>query len=145
MPTIGLIGLGNAGRPIGERIVAKGYSLAVYDLNPGAVERLARLGAHRVNSAREAVRDITLTVLPSSAEVRQAVFGEYGALSAINSSVTFIDLSGTDPDCARDVRKSAGRKAGGVCWRNDPRERRARGGDSEWAVHDSRWGQERDY
>ncbi|TMB66223.1 MAG: 2-hydroxy-3-oxopropionate reductase, partial [Deltaproteobacteria bacterium] len=110
MPTIGLIGLGNAGRPIAERIVAKGYSLAVYDLNPGAVERLARLGAHRVNSAREAVRDITLTVLPSSAEVRQAVFGKYGALSAINSSVTFIDLSGTDPDCARDVENRLGEK-----------------------------------
>src|SRR5437764_8925915 len=112
MPTIGLIGLGNAGRPIAERIVAKGYSLAVYDLNPGAVERLAQLGAHRANSAREAVRDITLTVLPSSVEVRQAVFGEYGALSAINSSMTFIDLSGTDPDCARDVENRLEDKQG---------------------------------
>ena len=33
MPTIGLIGLGNAGRPIGERILALGYTLTVYDLN----------------------------------------------------------------------------------------------------------------
>src|SRR5439155_26428735 len=93
MPTTGLIALGNAGRPIAERIVAKGYSLAVYDLNPGAVERLARLAAHRANSARDAVRDIRLTVFRSSVEVRQAVFGEYGVVSAINSSMTFIDLS----------------------------------------------------
>ena len=34
MPTIGLIGLGNAGWPIGERILARGYTLTVYDLNP---------------------------------------------------------------------------------------------------------------
>ena len=45
MPTIGLIGLGNAGRPMGERILAQGYTLTVYDLNPATVEGLVRGGA----------------------------------------------------------------------------------------------------
>jgi len=104
MPTIGLIGLGNAGRPIGERILARGYTLTVYDLNPASMENMVRHGGRGAASAKEAVSDITLTVLPSSIEVRQAVFGEAGALAAIQPGMTFIDLSGTDPDCAREMQ-----------------------------------------
>ena len=33
MPTIGLIGLGNAGRPMAERILSKGYALTVFDID----------------------------------------------------------------------------------------------------------------
>jgi 3-hydroxyisobutyrate dehydrogenase-like beta-hydroxyacid dehydrogenase len=93
MPTIGLIGLGNAGRPIGERILARGYTLTIYDLNPAAMENMVRRGARGAASAKEAVSDITLTVLPSSIEVRQAVFGEAGAFETIQPGMTFIDLS----------------------------------------------------
>jgi 3-hydroxyisobutyrate dehydrogenase-like beta-hydroxyacid dehydrogenase len=104
MPTIGLIGLGNAGRPIGERILARGHTLTVYDLYPATVEGMVRRGARGAASAREAVSDITLTVLPSSIEVRRAVFGEAGVLEALKPAMTFIDLSGTDPDCARELQ-----------------------------------------
>jgi 4-hydroxybutyrate dehydrogenase / sulfolactaldehyde 3-reductase len=104
MPTIGLIGLGNAGRPIGERILARGYTLTVYDLNPAMVESMVRRGARGAASAKDAVSDITLTLLPSSVEVRQAVFGEAGAFETIHTGMTFIDLSGTDPDCARELQ-----------------------------------------
>jgi 3-hydroxyisobutyrate dehydrogenase-like beta-hydroxyacid dehydrogenase len=104
MPTIGLIGLGNAGRPIGERILARGYALTVYDLNPTTVENMVRRGARGAASAEAAVSDITLTVLPSSIEVRQAVFGETGAFETLRPGMTFIDLSGTDPDCARELQ-----------------------------------------
>jgi 3-hydroxyisobutyrate dehydrogenase-like beta-hydroxyacid dehydrogenase len=105
MQTVGLIGLGNAGRPVGERILAKGYSLAVYDLDLAAMEGLVQQGAQKANSAREAVRDITIIVLPSGVEVRQAVFGERGAFEALRSGQTLIDLSGTEPDCAREMEQ----------------------------------------
>ena len=104
MPTIGLIGLGNAGRPIGERILARGYTLTVYDINHATLETMVRRGACGAASAKEAVSDITLTVLPSSIEVRRAVFGEAGAFETIQPGMTFIDLSGTDPDCARELQ-----------------------------------------
>lgn len=103
MPTIGLIGLGNAGRPIGERILKLGYTLTVYDLNPVVVESMVRSGARGALSARDAVSDITLTVLPSSIEVRRAVFGKAGVLEMMKPGMTLIDLSGTDPDCAREL------------------------------------------
>ena len=104
MPTIGLIGLGNAGRPIGERILARGYTLTVNDLNPATVENMVNRGARGAASAKQAVSDITLTVLPSSIEVRRAVFGEAGAFETIRPGMTFIDLSCTDPDCARELQ-----------------------------------------
>src|SRR5262245_36592787 len=104
MPTIGLLGLGNAVRPIGERILAKVYTLTVKDLNPAPVESMVGRGARRAASAREAVSDITLTVLPSSIEVRRVVFGEAGAFEAIQPGMTLIDLSGTDPECARELQ-----------------------------------------
>jgi 3-hydroxyisobutyrate dehydrogenase-like beta-hydroxyacid dehydrogenase len=104
MPTIGLIGLGNAGRPIGERILAQGHTLTVYDLDPATVEDMVRRGARSAACPKEAVSDITLTVLPSSNEVRRAVFGEAGVLEAIQPGMSFIDLSGTDPDCARELQ-----------------------------------------
>lgn len=110
MASIGLIGLGNAGRPLGERILQKGYSLTVYDLNPGAVEAVAKQGARAAGSAREAVSDVTLTVLPSSVEVRAAMSGESGVLAGIAPRMTVIDLSGTDPDCAREIAGDVGEK-----------------------------------
>jgi 4-hydroxybutyrate dehydrogenase/sulfolactaldehyde 3-reductase len=104
MPTIGLIGLGNAGAAHRRTNPRGGYTLTVYDLNPATMENMVRRGARGAASAKEVVSDITLTVLPSSIEVRQAVFGEAGAFETIQPGMTFIDLSGTDPDCARELQ-----------------------------------------
>lgn len=103
--TIGLIGLGNAGRPLGERLLSKGHSLRVYDIRPEAVEPLINLGAMSSFSPREATSEITIIVLPSSVEVKAALLGEEGVLAAIEPGSVLIDLSGTDPDCAREIER----------------------------------------
>ena len=110
MQTIGLIGLGNAGRPMAKRIAAKGYPLTVFDIDQLALAAVAQLGARRATSAADAVSDLTLVLLPSSVEVRQAVFGDSGALTKLGSGRTLIDLSGTDPDCARELQQRLGQK-----------------------------------
>lgn len=118
MNQIGVIGLGNAGKPIAERLLAKGYRLKVYDLNPEPVDALARLGATKATSARDAVTEITLTVLPSSTEVKAATFGDAGILAGLQPGFTLIDLSGTDPNFTRElgaeVAKRDGRFVGGT-------------------------------
>jgi 3-hydroxyisobutyrate dehydrogenase-like beta-hydroxyacid dehydrogenase len=104
MQTIALIGLGNAGRPMAERILSKGYTLTVYDIDPAATSALVHHGARAAASAREAAGcDVIITLLPSAVEVRHAVFGENGAFAAMEAKKTLIDLSGTDPDCAREI------------------------------------------
>jgi 3-hydroxyisobutyrate dehydrogenase-like beta-hydroxyacid dehydrogenase len=103
MKTIGLIGLGNAGGPLGQRLLSKGYSLKVYDINPEAVTRLTKLGALAAASAKDATAEVTLTALPSSVEVRAATFGNKGILAGLAPGSILIDLSGTDPDMAREL------------------------------------------
>ena len=110
MQTIGLIGLGNAGRPMAERIVAKGYPLTIFDIDHRALDAVTQLGARRASSAADAVSDVTVVLLPSSVEVRQAVFGDSGALTNLRSGMTLIDLSGTDPDCARELQQRLSQK-----------------------------------
>jgi 3-hydroxyisobutyrate dehydrogenase-like beta-hydroxyacid dehydrogenase len=105
MQSIGLIGLGNAGRPMAERVLAAGYRLSVFDINRGAVDVAVARGANRADSAADAVCDLTIMLLPSSVEVRQAVLGERGAIGALQAGQTLIDLSGTDPDCARELQQ----------------------------------------
>jgi 2-hydroxy-3-oxopropionate reductase len=101
--SIGLIGLGNAGRPMAARMLSKGYALTVFDIDDAAVEAVAQRGARPANSARETVDDITITLLPSSVEVREAVFGADGVMAGLRSGAIVVDLSGTDPDFAREM------------------------------------------
>lgn len=42
---LGLIGLGNMGRHFGNRFLAAGHELVVFDNNPQALERLKQKGA----------------------------------------------------------------------------------------------------
>jgi 3-hydroxyisobutyrate dehydrogenase-like beta-hydroxyacid dehydrogenase len=44
-------------------------------------------------------------LLPSAIEVRRAVFGADGVLMAIRPGRTLVDLSGTDPGCARELQE----------------------------------------
>ena len=111
MQSIGLIGLGNAGRPMAERILSRGYELTVYDIDAAAMSALVQRGARAAGSARQAAAGaVTVILLPSSVEVRQAIFGQDGAFAAMTSGKTLIDLSGTDPDCARELQERFGEK-----------------------------------
>jgi 3-hydroxyisobutyrate dehydrogenase-like beta-hydroxyacid dehydrogenase len=110
MQTIGLIGLGNAGRPMAERILAKGYRLTAFDIDNVALNAVVERGARGASSAADAVSDITVILLPSSFEVRQAVFGENGVFTSLRSGMTLIDLSGTDPDFARELEQRLAEK-----------------------------------
>ena len=103
MQSIGLIGLGNAGRPMAARMLSKGYALTVFDIDGAAVDAVAQRGARPANSARETVGDITITLLPSSVEVREAVFGADGVMAGLRSGAIVVDLSGTDPDFACEM------------------------------------------
>jgi 2-hydroxy-3-oxopropionate reductase len=110
VPTIGLIGLGNAGRPMAERILSKGYRLTVFDIDRAAIDLAVQRGARGADSAAAAVADMTVTLLPSAVEVRQVVFGESGVLTRLQSGSILIELSGTDPECARELQERCAEK-----------------------------------
>ena len=103
MKTVGLIGLGNAGGPMAQRLLHSGYALKVFDLNPERMAELASQGAIVTNSPADAVSETTIVLLPSAVEVRAAVYSERGVLTGMKPGNVLIDLSGTDPDCAREL------------------------------------------
>ncbi len=99
MKTVGLIGLGNAGGPVGERLLQAGYRLKVFDLSAEKLEAFERRGAIRAGSAADAVGDVTIILLPSAVEVRAAIYGERGVLSAITRAPVAREAS-TSADAA---------------------------------------------
>ncbi len=103
MKTVGLVGLGNAGGPMAGRLLQAGCALKVFDLNPERMAEAARLGAVKASSAADAVSEITIVLLPSDVEVRATIYGAGGVLAGMKRGEILIDLSGTDPDCAREL------------------------------------------
>lgn len=86
-PSVGYIGLGNAGCPMAACLAKKGYRLMVHDLDPAPARKFVREFPHCcfANSSgailgREAFQecDIVITMLPNGKIVREALLGEDG-------------------------------------------------------------------
>ena len=118
MKTVGLIGLGNAGGPVAERLLHADYRLKVFDLSAEKVVAFERRGAIKADSPADAVGEITIVLLPSAVEVRAVVYGDRGVLTGMRPGNILIDLSGTDPGCARELEEKVmtqgGRFLGGT-------------------------------
>ncbi|MGN6403250.1 NAD(P)-dependent oxidoreductase [Sinomonas sp.] len=100
MSTIGLIGLGNMGFPMGERLSAAGHRLIVSDGDGAAVERfLARNPTTRpvAQPADWRGADVVITMLPNSDIVESVLLGISGIASAASFNTLFIDMSSSDP------------------------------------------------
>ena len=55
MATVGFIGLGNMGGPMAANLVKAGHAVTGYDLNPAALDALAKAGGKAAHSAADAV------------------------------------------------------------------------------------------
>ena len=104
MGEIGVIGLGNAGRPLVMRMLSKGYSVRVYDRDEKAMAPLIAAGAQGASSSAQAVRAWTPMVLPGHRDVENAVFGASGILEGLPAGGILIDVSGIDPPTTARVR-----------------------------------------
>ena len=98
---IGYVGLGNMGGALARRL--QQMPLAVYDRNPTAVARMAALGAVACAGLAELAAgcEVVLLCLPSSAHVREVLFGEDGLVAAARPGTLFIDQTTGDPSATR--------------------------------------------
>jgi 3-hydroxyisobutyrate dehydrogenase len=102
---VGYVGLGNMGSPLAARL-APGGDLTVFDLNEAAVDRLIERGARGSSGLVELASksDVVLLCLPTSAEVRTAVFGDGGLREGMRKGTLLIDQTSGDP---RETRAMA--------------------------------------
>ncbi|MDO9025951.1 NAD(P)-dependent oxidoreductase [Zwartia sp.] len=101
---LGLIGLGNMGVHFGTRLLAAGYELMVFDINPAMIKRLQDKGATVAQSAR-AIGDaceVVLLCLPMPAAVAEVATGSEGVMHGSAVKV-IIDLSTTGPSVTGEV------------------------------------------
>lgn len=98
--TIAFVGLGNMGTPMAARLAAKGFTLALYDVRPEAVEAfVASHGGRAATSAADAARaaDVAITMLPTDAVVRGVALGPDGLADGLEPGSILIDMSTSDP------------------------------------------------
>ncbi|NLV74699.1 MAG: NAD(P)-dependent oxidoreductase [Chloroflexi bacterium] len=100
MERIGLIGLGNIGSYYTGKLVAAGYPLSVYDLDPARVAAAENIGAvGRANPAEVAREsDVILLSLPASPNVEQVMSGEQGILKGLRAEQAVVDTGTTRPE-----------------------------------------------
>ncbi|MGE8317472.1 MAG: NAD(P)-dependent oxidoreductase [Comamonas sp.] len=98
-PRICFLGLGVMGNAMLRNLVAHGYDVAGYDVSPAAYERLAGVDFRRAGSPAEAAHgcEVVITMLPTSAHVREALLGPDGAAQALAPGHMVFDMSTGDP------------------------------------------------
>ena len=111
MPTepLGFIGLGTMGQPMAANLLARGFPLVVYDINPAALQPARAQGARVAHSPQEvgAACRFVITMLPAPAHVEEVLAGPDGVIDGMTPGGILIDMSSIDPGTTRRVGERA--------------------------------------
>jgi 3-hydroxyisobutyrate dehydrogenase-like beta-hydroxyacid dehydrogenase len=108
-PTVGLIGLGLMGGPMGLNLLTSGFPLVVWNRTTSKAEGLLAAGAKLAADPRGVAEqvDVLITIVSDPAALEEVLFGAQGtnsgALAALRRGATLIDSSTVSPDLARRV------------------------------------------
>lgn len=99
---LGYVGLGNMGAALARRLLRQ-HKMRLYDLRPQTMARLAELGGIACQSpkALAAECDLVMTCLPTSAEVRDAIFSADGLAAGLKKGSIIADMTTGDPNATR--------------------------------------------
>ena len=103
---LGYIGLGNMGGALARRLLRQ-HRMRVYDLKPENMAKLADKGgtASQSPKALAAESDVVMTCLPTSKEVRDAIFGPDGIAAGLKRGGIIADMTTGDPNATRAMAK----------------------------------------
>lgn len=101
--TVGLIGLGLMGKPMGRNWLKAGFPLVVWNRTRSKADDLVREGAKLAANPRElaAQVDVLLTIVSDPPALEEVMFGPQGALDGLRRGSIFIDSSTVSPELAR--------------------------------------------
>jgi 3-hydroxyisobutyrate dehydrogenase len=110
MRRVGFIGLGNMGGPMCGHLVAAGYDVTAFDVNPDAVARLVEAGARAARSVADCAAGVEalITMLPAPPQVEAVWLGDGCAVSALDPGSIAIDMSTSSVAVGTRVVRAAG-------------------------------------
>ncbi|MFY9532164.1 MAG: NAD(P)-dependent oxidoreductase [Candidatus Acidiferrales bacterium] len=102
-PTVGLIGLGLMGKPMGRNLLKAGFPLVVWNRTRAKAEDLVQEEARWGESPRQlaAQVDVLLTIVSDPPALEEVLWGAQGALTGLRKEAVLIDSSTVSPELAR--------------------------------------------
>lgn len=99
--TIGFAGIGNMGAPMVRNLAKAGIPVLAYDLNPAVLKAVTE-DTNMVTAATGLAElgakcSTVITMLPTGANVREAVLGEGGIASRMAKGGIILDMSSSEP------------------------------------------------
>ena len=94
-PTIAFVGLGVMGRPMAINLVRAGFSVRAFDVNPAAMDAVAKAGAHAALSAQDAAgdADVLISMVVNDTQMRSVLFEPSYAARALKPGGLVIGMS----------------------------------------------------
>lgn len=117
---VGYIGLGAMGFPLARHLLAGGYQVKAYDIDPGRVDAFAGLGGQKAATVADAARDadVVITCLPATPHVEAVVLGADGALAHMTPGSLLLEMSTIDANGTDRVASAC--EAKGVAFVDSP-------------------------
>jgi 3-hydroxyisobutyrate dehydrogenase-like beta-hydroxyacid dehydrogenase len=103
---VAFLGLGIMGRPQAANIARAGFDLTVWNRTRSRAEEFAdEFGAQVAHTpaAAASTADVTITMVPDSAEVEEVLFGDYGAAAGLREGTIAIDMSTIAPSASVSI------------------------------------------
>jgi 3-hydroxyisobutyrate dehydrogenase len=106
---VGFIGLGNMGGPMCGHLVAAGFEVVAYDIEPAALQRAAAAGATPADSAPACASDAeaVITMLPAPPQVEAVLLGEGEVIASMAPGSVQVDMSTSSTAVGRRVLEKA--------------------------------------
>jgi 3-hydroxyisobutyrate dehydrogenase-like beta-hydroxyacid dehydrogenase len=107
-PTVGLIGLGLMGSPMGANLLKAGFPLVVWNRTRSRADSLVTQGAKLAARPQEVASqaDVLITMVSDPMALEEVLWGPGGAMDALRRGSMYIDSSTVSPDLARRVAKA---------------------------------------
>lgn len=107
-PRVGLIGLGLMGAPMGANLLKAGFPLVVWNRTAEKARKLAEQGASVGKSPQDVASqcDVLLTIVSDPPALEEVLWGERGALAALQKGSLLIDSSTVSPALAQKISKA---------------------------------------
>ncbi len=109
---IGFIGLGTMGVGMSLNLLKAGHEVSVHNRTREKEEHVAKQGAQRAESPREAAEgaEVIVTMVSDTPDVEQVVLGDEGIIHGAPQGAIVIDMSTISPTATRQMAEALGTK-----------------------------------